>query len=93
LLSHAAFLHQTLDVHLPSAQTKKQECPDYGYTDLGANQEVHKADGPHKHQLRDMPFGEAAYRRKQENDQNGPGENTVDNSSGNCNAVADVPVF
>jgi hypothetical protein len=37
LLSHAAFLHQTLDVYLPSVQTKKQERPDYGDADLGAN--------------------------------------------------------
>ena len=80
LLSHAAFFHQTVDVHLPTVQTKKQERPDYGDADLGANQKVHNADGPQKQKLRDTSFGEAANRRKQENDQNEPSENTLENS-------------
>jgi len=58
--SHATFLHQTLDVYLPSVQTNKQERPDYGDADLGASQKVHKPDGPRKHKLRDTPFAEAA---------------------------------
>jgi hypothetical protein len=82
---------------LPGVETKKQERPDYGDTDLGANQKVHKADGPHKHKLGDTPFGEAAYRRKQENDQKEPGENTVDNSPKkgqpkSCHSVDTLPI-